>query len=166
MAAQETFSKWSHTNLWESFSEIQEEAGTSPTNFNSEVDIDNISERLLRFHRSSYYTWWADNKERFPTLSNQLSVISVLHLHPPLQSGFSLVLKRYTIKACNRLAPGRAEILLFIKNNYTLANPLVRQINIHTHESIMYTPLMMYISCNKLHQLSYGKSLSAGLHIR
>jgi len=25
------------------------------------------------------------------------------------------------------------------------------QLNIHTHDSIMYTPLMKYISSNKLH---------------
>jgi len=30
----------------------------------------------------------------------------------------------------------------------------------------MYTPFMMYLSSNKLHQLSYGMSMSAGLHIR
>ena len=31
------------TNLWESFTEILEEAGTSPTDFRSEVDIDKYS---------------------------------------------------------------------------------------------------------------------------
>jgi len=30
---------------------------------------------------------------------------------------------------------------------------------------LCYTPFMMYISSNKLHQLSYGVSMSAGLHI-
>ena len=33
----------------------------------------------------------------FQLCQNQLSIISVLHLHPPLQSSFSLVLKRYTM---------------------------------------------------------------------
>jgi len=39
------------------------------------------------------------------------------------------------------------------------------QPNIHTYESSMYTPFMMYISSNKLHQLSCAMSMSAGLHI-
>ena len=103
------------------FSEIQEEAGTSPTNFTSEVDIDNISERLLRFHRSNYYTWWADNKERFPTLSKLAQrYISAPPTSAPSERLFSGAAEIYYDQR-NRLAPERAEILLFIKNNYTLA---------------------------------------------
>ena len=58
LAAQEPSAKGQCTTLWESFSEILEEAGTSPTDFRSEVDIDKyLSEPLLKFHRSNCYTW-------------------------------------------------------------------------------------------------------------
>ena len=42
-AAQQHSPKQPCTNLWESFSEILEEAGTSPTDFRSEVEIDKYS---------------------------------------------------------------------------------------------------------------------------
>ena len=42
-AAQQPSPKRPCTNLWESFSEILEEAGTCPTDFRSEVDIDKYS---------------------------------------------------------------------------------------------------------------------------
>ena len=42
-AAQQPSPKRPCTNLWESFSEILEEAGTSPRDFRSEVDIDKYS---------------------------------------------------------------------------------------------------------------------------
>ena len=57
LAAQEPSPKQPCTNLWESFSEILEKAGTSPTDFRSEVDIDKyLPEPLLKFHTSNCYT--------------------------------------------------------------------------------------------------------------
>ena len=54
------------TDLWESFTEILEEAGTGPTDFIAEAELDNyLSEPLLAFHTGNCYTWWAENKGRF-----------------------------------------------------------------------------------------------------
>ena len=124
LAAQEPSPKRPCTNLWESFSEILEEAGTSPTDFRSEVDIDKyLSEPLLKFHRSNCYTWWAENKERFPALAKLaqrfLSATSTCTSVPSEQL-FSGAGEIYYDRR-NRLAPERAETLIFIKNNFTVA---------------------------------------------
>ena len=95
-AAQEPSPKRPCTNLWESFSEILEEAGTSPTDFRSEVDIDKYS--WSHFSNSIEVTathGGQRTRSSFLLWQNWLSVISVLHLHLFLLSGFSLVLEIY-----------------------------------------------------------------------
>ena len=109
------------TDLWKSFTEILEEAGTSTTGSSdcaSEIEIDKyLSEPLLQFHKSNC---WAENKERFPALAK----VAQRYLNAPPTSVpserlfygagdiYSYLDKR------NRLAPERAETLLFIKNNF------------------------------------------------
>ena len=96
LAAQEPSPKQPCANLWESFSEILEKAGTSPTDFRSEVDIDKyLPEPLLKFHTTATHGGQR-TRSAFLLWQNWLSVISLLHLHLSLLSGFSLVLERYT----------------------------------------------------------------------
>ena len=94
---------------------------TSPADFISEVDIDNICEQRLRFRRSNCYIWWADNKERFRTLS-KLAQYYLSDPPTPVPSEwlFSGAGEIYSDR-CNRFAPERTEALLFIKNSFTLA---------------------------------------------
>ena len=123
LVAQESSPKQPCTNLWESFSEILEEAGISPTDFRSEVDIDKyLSEPLLKFHRTNCYKWWAENKEWFPALAKLAQrYLSAPPTTVPSEQLFAGAGEIYYDRR-NRLAPERAEILLFIKSNFTLVS--------------------------------------------
>ena len=111
------------TDLWQSFSEILEEAGASPTEFNPELDIDKyLSEPLIAFHRSNCYTWWTENSTRFPALAKLAQrYLSAPATSVPSERLFSGAGEVYYDQR-NRLAPERAEMLLFIKNNFSLIN--------------------------------------------
>jgi len=61
------------TELWKSFQEIIEESGSqvdsgSSTNISSLVD-QYLREPLIEFHQSNCYSWWKENKPRFPQLA-------------------------------------------------------------------------------------------------
>ena len=122
-AAQEPFPKQPRTDLWESFSEILEEAGASPIDTDSEVDIDKyLCEPLLKFHRGNCYTWWVENKERFPVLAKLAQrYLSAPPTSVPSERLFSGAGEIYYDRR-NRLAPERAETLLFIKNNWSISH--------------------------------------------
>jgi len=79
-----------------------------------------LAEQRITFGRESCYSWWANNRHRFPYL---VKVARQYLCAPPtsvgserLFSGAGDVLddKR------NRVAPEKAEMLLFIKNNFSL----------------------------------------------
>ena len=86
-----------------------------------ELDI-YLAEPLIKFGRESCHNWWAANIHRFPILSK----LAQQYLCAPpttvaserLFSGAGDV---YDDKR-NRLAPDNAELLLFIKNNFTLSH--------------------------------------------
>ena len=107
------------TDLLKCFAEILEEAGVEVDTCNAVVDK-YLAEPLIPFHRGNSLSWWAENKIRFPALAK----LSPKHLSAPPTSVpserlFSGAGEIYDPKR-NRLAPERAEMLLFIKNNLKL----------------------------------------------
>ena len=111
------------TELWQSFNEILEESGASAEGLSSDNSVleQYLSEPLLEFHSSNCLTWWKSNKARFPLLAK----LAQRFLAPPPTSVpservFSGASDIYDEKR-SRLNPEKAEILLFIKNNFSLA---------------------------------------------
>ena len=57
------------TGLWKTFSDILEEAGASVSSEGGAQELDTyLAEPLITFGRESCYSWWANNKHRFPYL--------------------------------------------------------------------------------------------------
>ena len=106
-------------NLLKCFADILEEAGVEVDTYNAVVDK-YLAEPLLSFHRENSYSWWAENKIRFPPLAKLAQrYLSAPPTSVPSERLFSCAGEIYDPKR-NRLAPERAEMLLFIKNNLTL----------------------------------------------
>lgn len=79
-----------------------------------------LAEPLIPFHRVNSYSWWAENKIRFPPLAKLAQrYLSVPPTSVPSERLFSGAGEIYDPKT-NRLAPERAEMLLFIKTNLPL----------------------------------------------
>ena len=118
--ASEPPSKRPRTEIWEAFTEIIVESGSSLMADNDEnYEIERyLSEPLIDFHTSNCYTWWNENSKRYPCLSKlaqgYLSAPPTSVPSERLFSGASII---YDDKR-NRLAPERAETLLLIKNNF------------------------------------------------
>ena len=97
-----------------SFSEILEEAGACPTNFNPELDIEN-----------TYLSHYLYSIEATATLGGQRTMryISAPATSVPSERLFSDTGEVYYDRR-NRLVPERAEMLLFINlnNNFNMAN--------------------------------------------
>lgn len=111
------------TEIMKCFDEIIEEAaqeeGTHASSYdstNSMVDL-YLAEPLLPYHSGNAYTWWAENQPRFKPLSNL--ALRYLSAPPTSERLFSTAGDIYDEKR-NRLAPERAETLLFIKTNFHL----------------------------------------------
>ena len=104
------------TDLLKCFADILEEAG---------VEVDTVvdkylAEPLIPFHRGNSLSWWAENKLRFPALAKlSQKYLSAPPTSVPSERLFSGAGEIYDPKR-NRLAPERAEMLLFIKNNLKL----------------------------------------------
>ena len=110
------------TELWESFEEILEESGSlvdsGPTSVASSVE-QYLAEPLIEFHRSNCYDWWRDNKVRFPQLAKLAQqYLATPPTSVPSERVFSGASDLYDEKR-NCLNPEKAEILLFIKNNFS-----------------------------------------------
>ena len=95
-----------------------EEAGVVDCSDDSEVDK-YLSESLILFHGSNSFSWWNDNQCRFTCLPK----LAKRYLSAPPTSAsserlFSRANDIYDDKR-NRLAPEKAETLLFIKNNFS-----------------------------------------------
>jgi len=71
------------TEQWKSFQEIIEDSGSQvdsgATNISNLVD-QYLGEPLIEFHRSNCYSWWKENKPRFPQLAKLGVVARVVHL--------------------------------------------------------------------------------------
>ena len=109
--------KQAKTAVLTSLSEILEEVGATVSDSSSSlVEVDKyLSELLIPFHQSNSYTWWSQNRIRFPHLAK----LAQHYLSAPPTSVaserlFSLAGELYDDKR-NRLAPERAEQLMFIK---------------------------------------------------
>ena len=100
------------------FSEILEEAGESFDSCHDPSVDKYLSEPLLAFHRGNSFTWWEDNKARYPSLAKLAQrYLSAPPTSVPSERLFSCARDVYDEKR-NRIAPERAETLLFIKNNF------------------------------------------------
>ena len=112
------------TELWKSFQEIIEESGSqvdsgSSTNISSLVD-QYLGEPLIEFHRSNCYSWWKENKPRFPQLAKLARIyLAAPPTSVPSERVFSGASDIYDEKR-NRLNPEKAEVLMFIRNNFHL----------------------------------------------
>ena len=102
--------------IWNCFDESIEKCGAAIVGETDDMDIvQYLREPLIPFHRANSYLWWNENKHRFV----QLSQLARRYLAPPPTSVasarlFSTAGDIYDEKR-NRLAPERAEMLLFIK---------------------------------------------------
>ena len=107
--------------IWNCFNEIIEKSGACVEGETENPDVEQyLREPLIRFHRANSYLWWKENQHRF----FQLSQLARRYLAPPPTSVaserlFSTAGDIYDEKR-NRLAPERAEMLLFIKKNFSL----------------------------------------------
>ena len=111
------------TELWKSFQEIIEESGSQvdsgATNISSLVD-QYLGEPLIEFHRSNCFSWWKENKPRFPQLAKLARIyLAAPPTSVPSERVFSGASNIYDEKR-NRLNPEKAEVLLFIQNNFQL----------------------------------------------
>uniref|UniRef100_A0A1X7TD13 HAT C-terminal dimerisation domain-containing protein n=1 Tax=Amphimedon queenslandica TaxID=400682 RepID=A0A1X7TD13_AMPQE len=81
-----------------------------------------LAEPLLPFSSGVCYSWWKDNRKRFPHLATlAMKYLSALPTSVPSERLFSSAGDIYTQKR-NRLSPDKAEQLLFVKGNFDLIN--------------------------------------------
>ena len=98
-----------------------EESGACVAGDVGDTEVDQyLKEPLIQFHHADFYSWWKDNTHRFP----QLSILARKYMAPPPTSVaserlFSTAGDIYHEKR-NRLAPERAESLIFVKKNFSL----------------------------------------------
>ena len=79
-----------------------------------------LSEPLIEFHRSNCYDWWRDNKARFPQLARLAQqYLAAPPTSVPSERVFCGASDLYDEKQ-NHLNLEKAEVLLFIKNNFNL----------------------------------------------
>ena len=106
------------TEMWQSYTEILEEAGAVFTDVDSADELDTyIAEPLISFERENCFSWWENNMQRFPYLAKLAErYLGAPPTSVPSERLFSGAGNLYDEKR-NRLAPDNAEILLFIKNN-------------------------------------------------
>ena len=101
-------------------SEILEEAGATVSNVSSSEGEKNLAEPLIPFYRANSYSCWAENRVWFPLLAKLAQrYLSAPPTSVPTERLFSGAGDVYDEKR-NRLAPERAEMLLFIKSNLPL----------------------------------------------
>ena len=103
------------------FDAIIEEAGESMCASSDAVAsmVDTyLAQPLLPYHSGNSYTWWRENSSQFKPLSRlALRYMSAPPTSVPSERLLSSAGDIYDEKR-NRLAPERAEILLFIKTNF------------------------------------------------
>lgn len=108
------------TSVVQCLSEILEESGVEVADSSSTIVEKYLADPLIPFHTGSSYRWWNENKLRFPSLAK----LAQRYLSAPPTSVrserlFSTAGNLYSDRR-SRLAPERAEILLFIKSNFEL----------------------------------------------
>ena len=92
---------------------------SGPTSVASSVE-QYLAEPLIEFHRSNCYDRWGDNKARFPQLAKLAQqYLAAPPTSIPSERVFSGASDLYDEKQ-NRLNLVKAEILLLIKNNFSL----------------------------------------------
>lgn len=110
------------TEVMKCMDEIMEEATSQVSATSEGISLVDqfLAEQCLSYRDGNAYKWWADNWLRFKPLAD----LAQWYLSPPPTSVpserlFSEAGDIYDEKR-NRLAPEKAEMLLFIKNNYHL----------------------------------------------
>ena len=116
-------SKRPNSQVWNTYTEILQESGAHviEENRNDELEI-YMAEHLVPIEHDSCYKWWANNCNRSPCMAK----LAIKYLSAPptsVQSErlFSVASHVYDEKR-NRLAPEKAEMLLFIKSNFKFCN--------------------------------------------
>ena len=114
----EPLEKRARTEVMKCFDEILEEAGSLSQAVTATTVVEQyLAEPTLHYHTGNACTWWAENKLRFPVLSElAMQYLSPPPISVPSERLFSSAGDIYDEKR-NRLDPERAETLLFIKNN-------------------------------------------------
>lgn len=107
------------TEVMKCFDEILEEAGSSSLAITAITVVEQyLAEPNIHYHTGNASTWWAENRLRFPVLSElALQYLSPPPTSVPSERRFSIAGDIYDEKR-NRLDPERAETLLFIRNNF------------------------------------------------
>ena len=110
------------SKVWECFTEILHDSGaTTDTDGGKEAMVDRyLSEPLIDYKTGNPYTWWNNNKLRYPLLAK----LAKRYLCSPptsvpserLFSGAGILYEGRR----NKLTAEHAEMLLFIKNNMNL----------------------------------------------
>ena len=113
--------KRARTDVMKCFDEILEEATVQVSATSDVVTMVDqfLAEPCIPYHGGDAYKWWANNHLRFKPLAE----LAQRYLSPPPTSVpserlFSNAGDIYEKR--NRLTPDKAEMLLFIKNNYHL----------------------------------------------
>ena len=114
-AIQEPSSKRPRTDVLDTLSEILDEVGAI-IDSDSQSEVGKyFSEPLNPFHQANRYLWWYQNKDRFPVLAQLAKrYLSAPPTSVPSERLFSVAGDIYDEKR-NRLAPEKAEVLMFIK---------------------------------------------------
>ena len=112
--------------LWNTLSDILEESGATTVSDSDAIDeVDMyLREPVIKFGQDSPYTWWAQNKQRFTYLSQVArKFLSAPPTSVTSERLFSVAGDIYDEKR-NRLTPEKAEMLLFIRQNFKLTGKL------------------------------------------
>ena len=149
-SAKEPSPKRPKSDVLKCFSDILEEAGVDVhCNTHSSTVDKYLSEPLITFHRGNSFTWWANNKTRFPSLAKLAQrYLSAPPTSVPSERLFSGAGDIYDEKR-NRLAPENAETLLFIKNNFLCTVDSTRHFRIYP--ILLYLYILCIISWQVFH---------------
>ena len=122
--SEEPVKKRPKTTIVKCLSEILEESQTEDIEFNSSTSLVEryLAEPLLPFSSGVCFTWWSENKNRYPKLSRLArKYLSSPPTSVPSERVFSSAGYIYCEKR-NRLNPDKAEQLLFIKGDFDFTN--------------------------------------------
>ena len=112
----------STSKVWECLTEILHDCGaTTDSDSGKEIMVDQyFSEPLIDYKKGNPYTWWYNNRLRYPLLAK---LVTRYLCSPPTSVPSERLFSRAGIlydEKRNKLTAEHAEMLLFIKNNMNL----------------------------------------------